>query len=1214
MGPITLPRATTARVALVVATLLPCGMSVSSHAGTDPEPPGASLGVGPLQFRFWKSGDSVKSEATVLPTEMLKAEFANPIGSGRATSKPPIRASTPTQFISQFNSDDSAIKALLGPDNHLVLRSKAPIDTSLMTIEATLPGGIGALEEQPPDFSLTLDTTTRSMLSKLSLTLSLATGGGEVLDSSDDTWTLHGDQSPFVIVTLAAAPPKDPKDQKRDSSRGLPASRCDVDAARLLDEVMLSGAVPSGVLAEASAEAFGACKASVVLVRLNGSAGLVEGMWVGSDGLHVRQDKLNDPGYKYIVNDRVTIRAGGTPITIAGRADPWQISRSTIPAGCRAYSRDSAAAASASVTPLERPASKQVVNGITVGAAKIFDAVTLSRMLNDTAARLAALSGFDSTSITASLTTLQGISRDTSYISGQLSTNPTPSLTTTNTAGAGTNASTSGSLSSPTSSTTTVTLQCPDGTLPAAGAACAVPTAPVPTSQSTSTTQVNTVPAATAQLTAGGNTSQQASTTTTVPSVAGVVPSALPSTALPPPTNVGLASADVLTEQVQLNSQITTLRMLLQGAASDQYLLRNGRAVGTRQQTTLGFTITLDPPRQLRHAVAEVRIVLVPPTGKEPVSIMNLLPSEKTYNVATITSHQDAFGAGVAIQPVNVGVSTGRSSDRLYLATDTDTLALEYPAPARNMTELGRPLPQLLHDIAKSAVDLVRIGSCAAYGADIGPHSIVFGWQFRPVLGEDYVKGGQRQVFAQLALPTNLGGDYTPSVVVETRWRAYDPKSQVVGAEYSSTCDSSPDATSVAFVSSPAVHDVAVSDLGGGQLKLAASGDFFESSLSILAGSSTLVPSTFDGHTLELFGSAHDLMEAGDLTILAPGGIRSSLSIPSSSSASNASDCGLTAASAIAVPRPDGNAVVHVALTLGHQYRLEQSLDGPIRPFILVGTQVYGTRESPLVDETCPATSPGNSVCYRFVAVTSDLRNAQTFLARDLSWGAVRMTGRIEFSPAFASLAALDADPSDKAKASADPTTGDATYLVSGFNLSRVRVDCDFIREPFKQGYPCLGVFLGGSAPAEALKKAFVPSTDNSAVLKIAKAEVAGVKTVRFKLYDDKDQDDGDWAEWSFPVPKSSTAQDAVASPGYLRVGDSTKVTFTGADFSTIDPTKVTFEGGPPLHAVLSPDQKSLTIDVTTLVTKLAGRKQLMAAGKTTKDKGLALVIDVVRQ
>ena len=192
--------------------------------------------------------------------------------------------------------------------------------------------------------------------------------------------------------------------------------------------------------------------------------------------------------------------------------------------------------------------------------------------------------------------------------------------------------------------------------------------------------------------------------TTTAPVVTPTIPTAPASTALNAPTNIGISSADILTEQVQLNSQITTLRLLLQGATSDQYLTAESRAAGLRQQTTLGFAVSLDPPRQYKHAIAEVRIILVPPVGRDGISIMTLLPSEKTYNVAKVTSHQNSFGAGVAVSPVSIGANTGKSKDRLFLAKDTDTIALQYP-------QVGTPsvhLPEW-HQIHDSVVGTITL-------------------------------------------------------------------------------------------------------------------------------------------------------------------------------------------------------------------------------------------------------------------------------------------------------------------------------------------------------------------------------------------------------------------------------------------------------------------------------------------------------------------------
>ena len=267
--------------------------------------------------------------------------------------------------------------------------------------------------------------------------------------------------------------------------------------------------------------------------------------------------------------------------------------------------------------------------------------------------------------------------------------------------------------------------------------------------------------------------------------------------------------------------------------------------------------------------MAEVRIIVIPPQNQDPVSIMTLLPSEKTYNVAKVTSHQNSFGAGVAIQPVSVGVNTGKSKDRLYLAKDTDTVALQFPLPPPVTEPIGRPLPQKAHDLIKSAVDFEELGTCpkddGVPGIDARSKAVIFGWQFRPVLGADFVQSGQRQVFAQLALPATIDESYVPTVYVQTRWKAYDPKRQVVGAVYTDSCFSRIDGGGVALVNKPKVRDLKVADLGGGQLRLTATGDFYSSAMTVLTGSSMLAPLAFDGKSVEVFANAHDLLDANDL-------------------------------------------------------------------------------------------------------------------------------------------------------------------------------------------------------------------------------------------------------------------------------------------------------------------------------------------------------------
>jgi hypothetical protein len=69
---------------------------------------------------------------------------------------------------------------------------------------------------------------------------------------------------------------------------------------------------------------------------------------------------------------------------------------------------------------------------------------------------------------------------------------------------------------------------------------------------------------------------------TTNPSLVPIIPTAPTAGPLSAPTNVGISSADMLAEQVQLNAQLQMYQMLLQGSQSDQFLLKNSRAVAAR--------------------------------------------------------------------------------------------------------------------------------------------------------------------------------------------------------------------------------------------------------------------------------------------------------------------------------------------------------------------------------------------------------------------------------------------------------------------------------------------------------------------------------------------------------------------------------------------------------------------------------------------------------
>lgn len=896
--------------------------------------------------------------------------------------------------------------------------------------------------------------------------------------------------------------------------------------------------------------------------------------------------------------------------------------------------------------------------GITVGPGKIFDSFSLSRMLNDTASQLAAISGFNSAVITSAFTNLQGVTRDTSFLAAQVTTTPLPSISSTVSGTNGTSGTTTTSTPIAGAAAGTVTLVCPDGSLPTIGSGGLQQCAAVPSGSNItgSTSTITTIPVSTNQQVNGANNSTQNSTTTTQQSVTPTIPVAPASTAFAAPSNVGLSSSDILAEQVQLNAEITTLRLLLQGAKSDQYLTTNSRAIATRQQTTIGFAVSLDPLRQFKHAVAEVRIIIIPPPGRDGVSIMNLLPAEKTYNVAKITSHQDSFGAGVAVEPVTVGASTGRAKDRLYLAKDTDTLALQYASP--EVRALKRPYQQQTHDRVKGVFGFMRLHEldpCAEDITDGLTNAVVFGWQFRPVLGADYVKGGLRQVFAQLALPVDSDEPFIPTVFVQSRWREYDPKRQVVGEIYKDSCTISQDLSGISLLSPLVVRDFEVTDIGNGTVRLRAHGDFFAPAMTVRSGPNNVVPTMFDGKAIEAFASVHDVLQAGELTLVSQAG----KPIPFVGKTNpDREDCGIDKATLIALPQPDGNSRAEMNITLGKDYDIGDDADGEPQPFVLIGSQVYGLQETPFSAATCTQDSGQAKCTYKFIAPTASLRNAQTFLVRDIGREVFSQSGTIRFAPSFTSLSvlsqpsdsnssqdaankqkpkppappknkvpdsnltSLQASPRPTPTPSPAPALEPTVYAVAGFDFSNLTTcqaksssevpeavaDIDL---PDKY---CIQLLV-----ANKPQNNFEPHTSNLGIITLLPKDTKSTKAVQVQVLDPANGHP--LVEWNLALPKADDATaKATASPAFVRAGSGEQITFSGGGLANADAVQsVFFETGCDIPAVQPNDfdKGSLKIQIPTCVTKLPGHKDFHVniIKKDTKKADVIVVgIDVYKE
>ncbi len=854
-------------------------------------------------------------------------------------------------------------------------------------------------------------------------------------------------------------------------------------------------------------------------------------------------------------------------------------------------------------------------NGITVAPSRAFNTFTLRQMLANTSNQLASISGFNQASISASLGNLQGISRDTSFLSGQVTTNATPTVSNTavnGTTGSDTIANNAGSNSTYTAGNTGIL--CPPGfnpTVVASSTGSGIPAcAPVqsgvliPGSILQNSQQLTLNPTqSTSNTNVLGNT-QQNTLTTTSGGFAGAVAPVPASTALAPPTNVGVSSSDILAEQVQLNSQITTLQLLLQGALSDQYLVKGGRAVATRQQTTVGFSVSLNPPQRYKHAVAEVR-VWVEASKDNRVGVINLLPADKTYNVAKITSRQNAFGAGAVVEALNIGLSTGKSKDRLYIAKDTDTVALQYkvdkPRTSTGADRVGRSVQVGLGDAARTTAIWQQLSDTCADDPSEQSDSLVFGWQFRPVLGADYVQAGQRTVYAQLALPSGLGTQFTPRVYIQTRWREYDSKRQAVGAVYQGSCSVAEDQGTIAVISPLKVHETKVDDMGNGVLKVSARGDFFSNGLSVLSGSNTVLPTAFDGSGIQLLAKATDLLLTDDLRLMD----EDRRPVPLGMGTPAGAACRIASAKLTALPRPDGNSMAELTVTTGDGFR---EGDGELRPLVLIGSQVYGLHETPFIDPqpNCVYASTGGATCtYHFLASTDVLRNAQTFTVRDLAWRNFKKTGTTDLGPVFSSLSVLGS------------STGipPAIYTLSGFHFEK------FAGPGQRCGgaivHNCVEAFQGiGRLNLNAPSFEVVSQTTATLELNPFYRDYE-YKSLRFVWHGDGDEK----VEWDVSIPENKKPTPTASA--VLSVSDSRQITFSNVEMYGDKPT-ATFDNAPLLDGSYKYDRakKELKVNITSAMTAKVGNKELTLtdsmlppnATPTTQPKTLQLPFEVVKR
>jgi hypothetical protein len=810
--------------------------------------------------------------------------------------------------------------------------------------------------------------------------------------------------------------------------------------------------------------------------------------------------------------------------------------------------------------PAARPESTGSVGskGIAVGEVKLFDERLLTAMVESLETQLATLHLIDQASLASAIGRLQGANISTSSLGIAVTGLPTAKVGTETTAGSkltsGSEIATSGS-----SDLTTVTKT----TTGASG-----------TSTETSTQGVEKS-GTTGKETSGSEATEGAKRTTEMPSVAPTIPAAPTGTSLySTGPAVGLASQDILTEQMNLSYQILNLRLLLSRALSDRYLSQDIEWASSgesgfqtvKAQTVLGFQISLDARHSYKDAVAEIEVslsngqwiqepkitelkafnqtdavkqqvaaleinrALCHPSGG--VSLVSLLPREKTYNVAAISRRAQSFGFGAVVQVVNVGFTASRSKETMYLVKDTDTVALQGPSTPEG--------------------------------------AITFGWQFRPVLGRRVVEPGLRQVFATIALPVPATCGFVGQLEVKTHWRKYDRntgavKDVIEGSEETQKRPLAvPPFARLDNSLRPKITQLDWTDAGSGQIVAWATGEAFLHGTGVVlgdtvygAGSAAYAKQgearwrlTLPASKLALVNDAHLIGEYGT-----PTKIRMPALVGQSTPNPNLPVLDIVATNV--TPSGADRSLVRIALRSASPHPYSPPEDKPIG--VLIGTRLFGLSDAPIEilrdTNIAGAREPGTTnLSFR---VPSDLVAANELVTvleffKGPNYRSTKKLSQLEvFSPTRIDVLAAD-DSRVGLGILGSGFTPQATIVANGQEFSVANGTLTL------HGTSLL-TFSVAPAVARAIRQVLVSQPGQ-----------------RPKL---------------LQYPSAAPPKPAVASVGTIVQGDSRWVAITGANLASI--RTVLYDGKTPLQVEPDAGGSSLRVFVTADVTTTAGSKEL---------------------
>jgi hypothetical protein len=770
---------------------------------------------------------------------------------------------------------------------------------------------------------------------------------------------------------------------------------------------------------------------------------------------------------------------------------------------------------------IELPTPPVSSSAITVHDVAVYDNVLLQQMLDADRSRLTGMQFLNQSQVAGNIGTIQGASMQQSGLSVSISGPQMPGVSSVLNSGSAQTTQSQGTSTQNTGATT-LTVTNTSGSSPAGTPPSSELSVTAPTSSTTLTGNNQT------QLT--GPSTQ---TTYTLAQPPSPIPAAAPMTTFTPPSSFSPSASNILNEEVQLNSEVAGLALMMEGPLTDQiYPVRLPDGANTfvqKHHLTLGIPITITPRDDDKGSVAEIVLNVIPIDNLSPQdgppAITAILPEDKTYNAATISSKSVNIGGGIVTGILTAGVNWLWQRQTYYVVQAQDTVAFQLP-------------PDPNH-----------------------PDTISFGWDLRPVLGNPTVLAGNRTLFVQLAFTTpSKPSSKIPVfgfVSVATRWKKIDKKLNIVSDEAFDEA-AVPKLFSIRNLNaSPDVQDVSDPvDNGDGTVTVHVESDYYPNSTYIKIGNSVIAQgapnAAFFPHYID-FTAPASLLATQQASLVDRTGNSSSLVSAAVADVNSILRC-LTISNSAVSAESATTAKVNATLALASgqctdalktaTYTTPRLSDLPL--VAVIGSKVFGYRDAPVAFDVVD----DHHETISFHAPTDLIRNSPWLTVKRLFWG-----------DPFKGIAHLDILPI--------PTIDKATVV----KKSKDNLEIALIGSNLKQLHAPAGMAFqqDGKTCTDPLPS--FADTDTGRILCVSGKLLSTLSQAALS------SSSGDLLLVALPNPAKPKATGPTLQPqGYLDAGVATNLSVNGTKLDTFDHVEIEKKTVP---AELAADKKSILVHLS---------------------------------